>query len=160
MAGSVHHINYFFLQGNSLLRNVFALREPSGLFGRRAAPVQLTAGPLSFHSVAVGNDKLFVAASQGRAELIRHDSRSGDFIPFLAGISAGELDYSRDRQWVVYVSYPDAQLWRSRADGSDRLQLTYPPTFAGLPRWSPDGKQIAYVDAQPAAHGGFWLRQR
>ncbi len=141
---------YFFLQGSPSQRNVFALHESSGLFVRRAAPVQLTAGPLSFHSLAIGrSNKLFVAAWQGRAELIRYDPRSDEFVPFLAGISAGELDYSRDRQWLVYVSYPDAQLWRSRSDGSDRLQLTYPPIFAGLPRWSPDGKQIAYVNAQP-----------
>ncbi len=141
---------YFFLQGNAFQQNVFALRESSRLFGRRSAPVQVTTGPLSFRSLAVGRDnKLFVVGWQGRAELVRYDHRSHEFVPFLDGISAGELDYSRDRQWIVYASYPDAQLWRIRADGSDRLQLTYPPTFAGLPRWSPDGKQIAYVDAQP-----------
>ena len=33
-------------------------------------------------------------------------------------------------------------------DGSDRLQLTYPPVLAGLPRWSPDATQIAYVAGQ------------
>ena len=68
---------------------------------------------------------------------------------FLSGISAGELDFSRDGQWVTYASYPEHTLWRSRADGSDRLQLTYPPVSAGLPRWSPDGTQIVYVDTQP-----------
>ena len=36
-----------------------------------------------------------------------------------------------------------------RVDGSDRLQLTYPPVLAGLPRWSPDATQIVYVDIQP-----------
>jgi len=93
--------------------------------------------------------KLFVSAQQGRAELVRYDPKSKQFVPFLAGISAGELDFSRDGKWVAYVTYPEHTLWRSRVDGSDRLQLTYSPVLAGLPRWSPDGTQIAYVDIQP-----------
>src|SRR5499425_45310 len=68
--------------------------------------------------------------------------------PFFLASSAGELDYSRDGQWVTYISYPDGTLWRSRADGSDRIQLTYAPVFAGLPRWSPDGTQIAFIATQ------------
>lgn len=34
----------------------------------------------------------------------------------------------------------------SRLDGSNRRQLTFPPTHGFLPRWSPDGKQIVYTD--------------
>jgi Tol biopolymer transport system component len=29
------------------------------------------------------------------------------------------------------------------------MQLSYPPQVAALPRWSPDGKQIAYMVSQP-----------
>jgi dipeptidyl aminopeptidase/acylaminoacyl peptidase len=52
--------------------------------------------------------------------------------------------YSRDGQWVLYNSYPDHSLWRSRADGSERLQLTYPPIMVLWPHISPDGKQVAF----------------
>jgi Tol biopolymer transport system component len=93
--------------------------------------------------------KLFVDAIQNRGELVSYDPKSHQFVPFLSGISAGELDFSRDGRWVTYTSYPEQALWRCRVDGSDRLQLTYSPVFAGLPRWSPDGTQIAYIDAQP-----------
>ena len=143
---------YFFLNWTASGGNVWALREPSGLFHRHSsAPFQLTTGPLSFRSLVPSADgkKLFVSAQQGRAELIRYDPKSSQFVPFLAGISAGELDFSRDGKWVAYVSYPEHTLWRSRVDGGDRLQLTYPPVLAGLPHWSPDGAQIAYVDIQP-----------
>jgi serine/threonine protein kinase/Tol biopolymer transport system component len=139
---------FFFISSGNSLRNVWVVREPGGwLRWRSARPVQLTAGPLSFDYLIPSPDgkKLFVDASQGRAELVTYDSKSHQFVPFMTGISAGELDYSRDGKWVTYVSYPDNTLWRSRADGTDRLQLTYPPATAGLPRWSPDAMQIAYL---------------
>jgi len=131
--------------------DIWALRETTGHFRRRSSiPFQLTTGPLSFTSLTPSTDgrKLFVRGSQARGELVRYDEKSHQFAPFLSGISAGELDFSRDGRWVTYVSYPEYTLWRSRTDGSERLQLTYPPVSAGLPRWSPDGTQIAYVDTQ------------
>lgn len=142
---------FFFVSRTSSGRNVWVMREPTGLLRWRSSqPVQLTTGPLSISAWAVSADgkKLFVGAAQGRAELVRYDSKTAEFVPYLSGISAGELDYSRDGQWVAYISYPDGALWRSRIDGSDRLQLTYAPVFAGLPRWSPDGTQIAYMGSQ------------
>jgi Tol biopolymer transport system component len=132
--------------------DLWAVREPAGLFRRRSSkPFQLTTGPLSFISLTPSPDgrKLFVHGLQSRGELVRYDANARQFVPFLSGISAGELDFSRDGRWVTYVSYPEYTLWRSRTDGSERLQLTYPPVSAGLPRWSPDGTQIAYVDTQP-----------
>jgi eukaryotic-like serine/threonine-protein kinase len=143
---------YFFISRTAAGGNVWAIREPVGLFRWRSSlPLQLTAGPLSFEFLAPSTDgkKLFVDGAQARGELVRYDPKSQQFVPFLSGISAGELDFSRDGKWVTYISYPDYALWRSRADGSERLQLTYPPVSAGLPRWSPDGTQIAFVDAQP-----------
>jgi Tol biopolymer transport system component len=45
---------------------------------------------------------------------------------------------------VSYVSLSEGTLWRSKVDGSERLQLTYPPSYAVNPRWSPDGKNIVF----------------
>jgi len=151
---------YFFLSYTSAGSNLWALRESTGRFQRQSAtPFQLTSGPLSFGRPGLGayahtpipspdGKKLFAGGRQGRGELVRYDARYHQFVPFLSGISAGELDFSRDGKWVTYVSYPDNSLWRSRVDGSDMLQLTYPPILADLPRWSPDGAQIAFVDTE------------
>jgi Tol biopolymer transport system component len=135
--------------------NLWALRESAGILQKYSSPFQLTTGPLSFGSVAFGalasspdGKKLFMPGRQGRGELVRYDARSHQFVQFLSGISAGELDFSRDGKWVTYVSYPENALWRSRADGSDPLQLTFPPISANLPRWSPDGTQVAFVDTE------------
>jgi len=65
---------------------------------------------------------------------------------FLGGISAEFLDFSKDGRWVTYVSYRDNTLWRSRSDGSESMQLTYPPMEPLLPRWSPDGKTILFFE--------------
>ena len=92
--------------------------------------------------------KLFADGFQTRGELVRYDTQSRQFLPFLSGISAGELSFSRDGIWVAYVSQPDRTLWRSRADGSERLQLTYAPVVAALPHWSPDGTKLVFIDMQ------------
>jgi Tol biopolymer transport system component len=132
--------------------NIWVLSEHSSLFRRVSTqPVQLTTGPLSFSRPVPSKDgkKLFVIGEQRRAELLRYDAKSGQFVPYLGGISAGELDFSRDGKWVAYVSYPDASLWRSRLDGSERLQLTYPPVRVAVPHWSPDSKTVAFSSVSP-----------
>jgi eukaryotic-like serine/threonine-protein kinase len=50
---------------------------------------------------------------------------------------------------VAYASYPDGTLWKSKSDGSQRIQLTYPPLAAVLPSWSPDGQQLVFYGLLP-----------
>jgi Tol biopolymer transport system component len=82
-------------------------------------------------------------------ELVRYDSKSDEWLPLLGGLQAMQLDYSRDGKWVTWASYPDASIWRSAADGGERLQLTTPPLFARNPRWSPDGLQVTFYGGIP-----------
>jgi serine/threonine protein kinase/Tol biopolymer transport system component len=138
---------YVFASGTTSAFDLFALRERTGIFRKPSStPVQLTAGPLLFFFVVPSNDgkKLFVNATQQRAQLVRYDLLSRQFLPYLSGISASDLAFSSDGQWVAYVTVPEGSLWRSRVDGTERRQLTYPPTQAILPVWSPDGSRIAY----------------
>jgi eukaryotic-like serine/threonine-protein kinase len=131
---------------------ISAIRESHGLLQRaRSKPVQLTAGPMHLWgpSPSVDGKRLFVIGEQSRGELMRYDSNSRQFVTFLSGISAEGLDFSTDRKWVTYVTFPDGVLWRSRVDGSERLQLSNLPMTAALPRWSPDGKHIAFSGLTP-----------
>jgi Tol biopolymer transport system component/DNA-binding winged helix-turn-helix (wHTH) protein len=130
---------------------IWTIREKRGLPFSSSQPVRLTAGQMNSLAPMVSqNGKiLYVIGEQLRGELVRYDARSREFVPWLAGISVEFVDFSRDGEWVTYVGFPDRILWRSRIDGTERLQLTAPPVQATMPRWSPDGKRIAYFDAAP-----------
>ena len=130
--------------------DLWALREEIGAFEKSREPVQLTAGP-NFFEWAPSSDgkKFFAVGAQQRVELVRYDSNLRLFVPYLGGISADAASFSRDGQWVAYVSFPEAVLWRSRLDGSERLQLTSAPMRPYNPRWSPEGKRIAFQAEVP-----------
>ena len=67
---------------------------------------------------------------------------------------------SPDEHQLVFLSMRSGarEIWRSNADGSDPLQLTSFDIHGhlGSPRWSPDGKFVAF-DCGEAAHDQIYL---
>jgi Tol biopolymer transport system component/DNA-binding winged helix-turn-helix (wHTH) protein len=127
--------------------NIWALSVDDSWFKGQPRAMQLTNGPLDFSEPVPSRDgkKIFAVGAQPRTELNRYDGKSG-FGPFLGGLSVTDVAFSTDGQWVTYVTVPDKALWRSRLDGSERMQLTDPSkVWAALPRWSPDRKQIVFI---------------
>jgi eukaryotic-like serine/threonine-protein kinase len=133
-------------------QNIWAQREGTSLFRRSASePTQLTVGQLLFSNPTPSLDgkKLFVIGQLRRFDLIGLDSKSQQFSVHLPGVSAGEADILRNGESITYVTHPELTLWRSKPDGSSRVQLTYAPMQAHMPRWSPDGTQIAFMASRP-----------
>jgi hypothetical protein len=117
--------------------NLWALSETRRLFERRTAdPVQLTFGPLQFSGIVPSRDgkRLFAIGDQRKGKLVRYDPKSNQFVEYLGGLSAEGVAFSPDANRMVYTAYPEGTLWRSRLDGSERQQLTFPPMVALLPR--------------------------
>ena len=131
------------------LDEIWEIRERKGFVGKgKGEPVQLTHGPTNFMRPTPSKDgkRIFVEGYKVELDgLACYDSRIHQFVPYQSGIFGEGLDFTRDGEWVVYSAPPENTLWRSRADGSERVQLTFPPMQAALPRWSPDGKQIAFM---------------
>ena len=132
---------------------LWAMRETTDIFHKPSRePFQLTTGPNPFYNAVPSPDgkKLFVIGSaKPRGELLRHDSKTRQWQPAFSGISAQHLSFSKDGAWIAYADYPEPNLWRSRLDGSQRLQLTFQPMEASSCRWSPDGKRIAFTARVP-----------
>jgi DNA-binding winged helix-turn-helix (wHTH) protein/Tol biopolymer transport system component len=146
-------------------RNVWAIREKKDELLRRVnpRPVQITAGPLTFHVPTPSKDgkSIFAVGEQVRGELVRYDVAKRQFVPYAQGISADHVTFSRDGNWMAYVEFPEGVLVRSRVDGSERQQLTFPPMRVFSPQWSPDGTHVAFhASAHPGAHFKIYLVSR
>jgi dipeptidyl aminopeptidase/acylaminoacyl peptidase len=85
-------------------------------------------------------------------------------------MNVGQPVISPDGAWVAYtVSHIDvdadkrvSELWMVSWDGTQDIQLTYGPEAAGEPRWSPDGKYIAFTSSRPGKAKGdqVWILDR
>ncbi|HVU44774.1 MAG TPA: winged helix-turn-helix domain-containing protein [Terracidiphilus sp.] len=116
------------------------------------APRQITNGPLFYQapSTAPNSDRIFFIGADTQIELLRAMEHSTDFTPLAPNLSAAALaQYSPDGKWIAWLNASDSSLWRSRADGTERIELTTPPLRIFTMRWSPDDRQLAVMGVEP-----------
>ncbi len=135
--------------------DVWAMRDKHSRWNfldrSQGKPFELTSGQLSSRSPVLSSDgkKLFVVGQQRRGEAEQWDPKAGKWVQILGGLAAQMVNYSPDGEWISYVSFPEGDLWRSRPDGSERLQLTFAPLQVLTPFWSADSKYISFAGIIP-----------
>lgn len=136
--------DYVFQSTQDGFTDIWRMRGPGG------SPMRLTNGPLEFESPATGGNHVYFTGVDYRREMFVYSSAARRFLPLPNNLgSAALIDYSRDGQWVAWLNAADNTVWRSRVDGSERLQVT----SASLPvfsiRWSPDNQSLALMAREP-----------
>ena len=141
--------------GNPWKENIFVLAKDRKLWNSQfllkslESPIntlsRLAFDPETKRIFAIGSSAALKGDTNEHADLIRFDPTAHQFQPFLPGLSAEYVDFSRDGKWIAYVKRPDLTVWISRPDGSDARQLAFFGADFELPRWSPDGKEVAVM---------------
>ena len=132
--------------------NIWGIREARSFLHKTShEPFQLTSGPIHFFDQVLSPDGHVIYATSvlKHGELMRYDVKTQQLVPYLSGVSVEGVTFSADGAWIAYVKFPQGELWRSRIDGSEPLQLTTRPLVTYSPHWSPDSKQIAFSGQIP-----------
>jgi serine/threonine protein kinase len=139
--------HFFFSSDREERLNLYELANPPWFaFWRKPTAVRITGNQLPILAAAPMRDSegLFVLGKTDEGAMRAYDPRSKKLLPYLDDLSMLAFVISPDRLWMAYSEYPSRHLWKSRLDGSGKVQLTN--SYALMPQWSPDGKWLAYSD--------------
>lgn len=142
---------------------LWALRE-HGTWWRRSprGPFLLASEATGSWSPLAGRDgvHLYYYGHGQSVALERMDAGSRQLTAFLPDSQANMPAISRDGLWITYVQLPTGQLWRSRLDGNEAMPLATGDLRVGLPRWSPDGRTIAFSGQRAGEAAKIYLISR
>ncbi len=143
--------DYVFQSSHSGHSEIWALREKPW-YRASGAPRQITNGPLEYEAptTAPGSDRVYFIGATAQFGLLRAIPGSTGFVSLNENLSAAAMaEYSRDGKWVAWLNEADNSLWRSRVDGSERIELTTSPLRIFNMRWSPDDRTLAVMAEEP-----------
>jgi Tol biopolymer transport system component/DNA-binding winged helix-turn-helix (wHTH) protein len=123
-------------------------------------PRQITNGPLDYEapSTSPWSNRIYFIGADRQIELLHALPRSSGFVALDHNLSVAALaEYSPDGQWVAWLNASDSSLWRSKVDGTQRIELTTPPLRIFSMKWSPDNKRIALMAEEPGRPWKIYL---
>jgi tricorn protease len=91
----------------------------------------------------------FLCYLRGQGTLVRHEIATAKETVLLSSFSAPEYDFSPDSKWIAYAIEDEefnSDIWIAPVDGSKPpFNLSCHPDNDRSPRWSPDGKILAFI---------------
>jgi Tol biopolymer transport system component len=138
---------FLFLSDREGPNNVYEIVPPRWFeFWKKSTAVKLTGNQLSIEAFSPARDAngVYVLGRMDEGTMRAYDPKSRKMVPYLDNLSMLGFVVSPDGQWMAYTEYPSRHLWKSKLDGSERLQLTN--SYAGMLGWSPDGKWVVFSD--------------
>jgi dipeptidyl aminopeptidase/acylaminoacyl peptidase len=110
---------------------------------------------------------LAIAASSASGQTTaKRGLRSSDLFALRV---VGDPQISPEGEWVAYTvtsidsakDKSDTDVWMTNWAGTQTIRLTYTPEGESSPRWSPDGRYLAFISARQDAKGGqVWILDR
>jgi dipeptidyl aminopeptidase/acylaminoacyl peptidase len=148
-----------------LLAGLFAMTSTAQTMQRLTEQLGKT---VLFGDIALSPDGTHVAwvqstaATPSRQTYIGKTSGNSPAMPVKIPIAGGRTDFdptwSPDFKILAFLSGAGAkeqrQVWIVKTDGSDPRKITNLDGYAARPRWSHDGKQIAFLYIEGAGGGG------
>jgi eukaryotic-like serine/threonine-protein kinase len=139
--------HFVFMSGREGRPDLYEVVAPRWFeFWKKPTAVRLTGGQVSILGETPSRDgkQLFVIGRLAQGAMHAYDPKQKRFVPFLGGLAVSAFAISPDKKWIAYTDFPRNYLWRSKLDGSEKLQLTN--SYAGMLQWSPDWKNLVYSD--------------
>jgi Tol biopolymer transport system component len=148
--------SYLFQATNGRSSSVWAIADdPLFVLIHGLRPTKIAGDSLSFAG-PVQDKRTSMILMRGqlmRTEPLVFDRDSGTFKAIgSTELSPATYSLSHDGKLLATISLPDETLWISSADGTNRHQLTFPPSRAADPVWAPDDKSLAFVVNHPTDH--------
>lgn len=167
--------DYFVFQSWRSGHSEIWMRREKPWYQAESVPHQITNGPLEFQAPVTtpGGDQVYFIGAHVQYELLRAMPRSAvphadsesamrgsGFTPLDQNLRAAAwAQYSNDGQWVAWLNAADNSLWRSRTDGSERIELIAPPLPVRIfmMSWSYDDRRLALMAEEPGKPWNIYL---